>query len=50
MVKMGQADLEELLEGILEKLDDHEKKISQLRRKKKSKVDKQVMKILEAQK
>lgn len=51
MVKMGEMELEELLNGILDKLKEHDKKISQLTRKSsKSKFDKSVMKVLGEQK
>ena len=48
MVKMSQSELEELLEGILDKLKEHERKLSRLSRNK-SKVDKSVLRVLEDQ-
>jgi hypothetical protein len=47
---MGKAELEEVLEVILEKLKEHEKRISRLDRKSRTKVDKAVLKVLEEQK
>ncbi len=47
---MGKAELEEVLEVILKKLNEHEKRISRLDRKFRTKVDKAVLKVLEEQK